>query len=301
MVRGSAHADIRHARGPADGLTMPRLVVALGGGGARGLAHVGALQVLEAEGIAIRGIAGTSIGAIVGGLFAALGEARDDGRNLARLLAAAPHSPFPTRHGRQRFRDWFDTIAYLRGDIFGLGRDDGKALEAALRAWTGPRRIETLPIPFAAVATDVRTGEVVVLSRGPLAAALHASAALPGVYAPVRVEGRLLIDGGVVENLPVRAARRLGGDVVLALSVAGTLEPAVPTTGLGLLGRAELIRAARDESLAMAEADIALRLHLPKDAGVFDFDRAAELISCGREAMRAALPHVRAALADPSG
>jgi len=276
-----------------------RLLIALGGGGARGLAHVGVLLELQRAGIPIAGIAGTSIGAIVGGVFAAGGEPREHGRNLARILAVAPHSPFPVGHRHRSFRDWFDTAAYLRDDIFGLGRDDGCALEAAIRAWVGQRRIEELTTPFAAVATDVRSGEVVVLDHGPLATALHASAALPGVYLPVSVGDRLLIDGGVVENVPVRTARRLPGDVVLAVSVGIDLEPVVPTTGLGLLARAEAIRAAQDEASALNQADVAIRVPLPGSVGVFDFDRATELIHRGREAMRANLERLRAALEPP--
>lgn len=276
-----------------------RLVVALGGGGARGLAHVGVLLELERAGIPIAGIAGTSIGAIVGGVYAAGGEPREHGRHLAALLAVAPRSPFPGGRGHRSFRDWFDTAVYLRDDIFGLGRDDGRALEAAIRDWVGRRHIEELTTPFAAVATDVRSGQVIVLDHGPLATALHASAALPGVYLPVSVGGRLLMDGGVVENVPVRTARRLPGDVVLAVSVGATLEPVVPSTGLGLLARAEAIRSAQDEALELNTADVALRVPLPASVGVFDFDRATELIKRGRQAMRANLAELRAALELP--
>lgn len=287
--------DVRPARTRG----APRLVLALGGGGARGLAHVGVLQALDQAGIVVAGVAGTSIGAIVGGIYAAGGSAREHGRRLARLLAAAPRSPFPSGRRRRRFRDWFDAAAYLRDDLFGLGRDDGTLLEAAIVAWVGERRIEDLALPFVAVATDVRSGEAVLLDRGPLAAALHASSALPGVYLPVSIDGRLLIDGGVVQNVPVPAARRLGGEVVLAVSVTPDLEQVVPTTGLGLLARAETIRAARDETLALAEADVAIRVPLPRRIGVFDFEHAAAVIARGREVTQASLPRLREALALP--
>jgi NTE family protein len=171
-------------------------VLALGGGGARGLAHVGVLDVLLEAGITVHAVAGTSMGAIVGGVFAAAGAAPESPRQLASLLAVAPHSPLPVARRRRQFRDWFDTAAYPRDDVFGLGRDDGEALEAGIEAWVGKRRIEELPIPFVAVATDVRTGDVVAIDHGPLAPAVHVSAALPGVYRPVCIDGRLLIDGG---------------------------------------------------------------------------------------------------------
>lgn len=275
--------------------------MALGGGGARGLAHIGVLDALLEAGIAVSGIAGTSMGAIVGGVFAAVGHQSKDPRRLARLLAVAPHSPVPVGPGRHRFRDWFDTAAYLRDDLFGQGRDDGMRLEREIEAWVGPRRIEELPLPFAAVATDVRSGEPVVLSRGALAPALHASAALPGVYLPVRLDGRSLIDGGVVETDPVSAARGMAGDVVLAVCVSPALDRKVPTTGLGLLARTEAIRAARMEALALAAADVAIRVRLPRSLGMFDFDQASRIIALGKASMQRQLPAVREALARRRG
>lgn len=277
------------------------LVLALGGGGARGLAHIGVLRGLEQARIPIAAIAGTSIGAIVGGIYAAGGEARGDSRQLARLLATAPRSPLPNVRPERGVGTWLDTAAYLRHDVFGLGRHDGKALEAAIEAWVGVRRIESLELPFRAVATDIRSGRAVWLDSGRLAAAVHASAAMPGVFRPVRLEGRSLMDGGVVENVPVAAARHFHGSAVLAVSVSPNLDPRLPRTGLGLLARAEQIRAGSLEATELARADVALQVPMPASVGLFDFDRARELIALGREALNARLPELRTALARQPG
>lgn len=273
-----------------------RVALVLGGGAARGLAHIGVLQVLEEEGIALAGIAGASMGAIVGGVYAAGGGVRGSGRQLARMLAIAPRSPFPNGGAVRGMRTWVDTASYLRHDLFGLGLHDGAALEAAIEAWVGPRKIEELGLPFVAVATDVCTGERVELDRGPLAAAVHASAAMPGVFQPVELGGRLLVDGGVIENVPIATAARLPGGVVLAVSVHPPLDPRPPRTGLGLLARAEAIRATAIEERALAGADVALHVPLPASVGLFDFDRASEIIAMGNAAMRARLPALRRAL-----
>lgn len=273
------------------------VTLALGGGGARGLAHVGVLRALQEAGVPVAGIAGTSIGAIVGGLFAAGVQARAGGRHFARLLAAAPRSPLPNARPERGMHNWFDTAAYLRDDLFGLGHHDGSALEAAIEAWVGPRRIEELELPFVAVATDVRSGAVVSLDRGPLARALHASAAMPGVYQPVTIDGRVLMDGGVVENIPVVAAGRLGGTTVLAVSVSPALEPQVPRTGIGLLARAEHIRASYVEAQELARADLVVHVPVPDSVGLFDFDHVDAVIALGRSTMQAQLGELRDVLA----
>lgn len=288
-----SRAPATHAR---TGSGQPRLGLALGGGGARGLAHAGVLQALQDAGIAVHAIAGTSIGAIVGGLFAAGADPRREKLRLARLIEAAPRPPLASGPLSNRLRALFDAAAYLERDIFGLGRQDGEALEAGIVGWVGRRRIQDLELPFAAVATDVRSGDAVVIDSGPLAPAIHASAALPGVYQPVPWKGRLLMDGGVVHNLPVAPARRLGVDVVLAVTVTPRLDPEVPRTGLGLLARAQQMGRLQAEARALQSADLALRVPVPREVGLFDFDRSSELISMGRTAMEAALPALQTAL-----
>ncbi len=274
--------------GPAD-----RLGVALGGGGARGLAHVGVLQVLQEAGIAIDAIAGASIGAIVGGLYAADPGIVDAPARLAELLSEAPGNPWRPGSFRQRAAGLVEAASYLEHDLLGLGRDSGMRLERHLDAIVAQRAIEELATPFAATAADLLTGELVVLREGNLARALHASAALPGVFTPVPWGSRWLIDGGVVSNVPVRVTRSLGADVVMAVSVTSPLEPVMPRTGLGLLLRANAITAHQLQMEELDEADIRLVVPVPPEIGIFDFDQLERLIAIGRSAAEAFLPQLQ--------
>lgn len=186
-----------------------RVGLALGSGGARGAAHVGVLKVLEREGIKVSAIAGTSIGAMVGGAYAA-------GVPLSRI-----EEEWLTTSRRKLLRSFLPTFPRT-------GLSSGAGLRRYLREILGDVRIEELPIPFAAVATDLDTGEAVVLRSGPLVEAIRASTAIPGVFQPVRWEGRLLVDGGMVEPLPVRVCRELGADIVIAVDTNPAPRPTTP-------------------------------------------------------------------------
>ncbi len=273
-----------------------RLGVALGGGGARGLAHIGVLQVLEEAGIAIGAIGGASMGAIVGGLFAADPDLLDDPPRLADLLSVAPGNPWRSGSWRQRASGLLDAVDYVEHDLFGMGRDSGARLEKRLDAIAAHRTIEELDVPFAATATDVMSGDVAVLRSGNLASALHASAALPGVFTPVAWGSRWLIDGGVVSNLPVRATRDLGADVVVGVSVTPPLAPIMPRTGVGLLLRLNALTAHRLQAEEFDEADVRLVVPIPREIGVFDFDQLDQLIAYGRSAALRALPEIEQAI-----
>lgn len=186
-----------------------RVGLALGSGGARGAAHVGVLKVLEREGIKVSAIVGSSIGAMVGGAYAA-------GLPLPRIE-----------------EEWLSTnraklLRSLLPTFPRAGLSSGAGLRGYLREILGDMRIEELPIPFAAVATDLDTGEAVVLRSGPLVDAIRASTAIPGVFQPVRWEGRLLVDGGMTEPLPVRICRELGADVVIAVDTNPAPRPTTP-------------------------------------------------------------------------
>jgi NTE family protein len=177
-----------------------RVGLALAAGGARGSAHTGVMKVLEREGIPISVIAGSSIGAIVG---------------------AAHAAGIPVSEVEQEWRD--DMLAKLARSFLPTlslaGLSSGKEKRKVLQRLLGDHRIEDLEIPFAAVACDIDTGEAVVIDRGSLIDAVQASASIPGIFEPVRVGERLLIDGGLVEPLPVRACRELGADFVIAVDI----------------------------------------------------------------------------------
>lgn len=180
-------------------MTRPAVGLALGSGSARGLAHVGVLRALEEAGIAVQAIAGTSIGALIGAVEAS-------GR-LDALAAALRALDW------QRMAGFFDVVLPKSGLI------DGARISALVREHVPSPSIEALPRPFAAVATDLATGEEVVLREGDVIEAVRASIAVPGILTPVRSDGRILVDGGLVNPVPVSVARLLGAEVVVAVDL----------------------------------------------------------------------------------
>ncbi|MGI5883780.1 MAG: patatin-like phospholipase family protein [Candidatus Spyradocola sp.] len=181
-----------------------RLGVALGGGAFRGLAHIGVLQALEAHGLAPCAIAGTSMGALVGGVYAC-------GMNL-RLM--------------ERFCASIDEKDLVDVALPTEGILAGNRIELLLRTLTGNRTFDQAKIPFAAVATDLELGKRAVLSEGLLYQAIRASISIPGIFKPYRLNGRTYVDGGVVDRVPVTTARAMGADFVLAVDVGYRGEPA---------------------------------------------------------------------------
>lgn len=182
-----------------------RVGVALGSGSARGLAHIGVMRALVEAGVAVEVVAGTSMGAFVGAIFAA--------GKLDRLEADF------------RAFDW-GSIAALLDPVFPRsGLIDGRRIGDFMRSQVAVERVEDLPIPFRAIATDIGSGEAVAIDRGDLIAAVRASIAVPGIFTPVRSDGRILVDGGLVEPVPVSAARALGADLVIAVDLNHDIVP----------------------------------------------------------------------------
>jgi NTE family protein len=179
-------------------MSSPRIGLALGGGGARGWAHIGVLRALEQAGIKVDMICGTSVGALVGALYLAgrLDALEDWARGLSRFRLA----------GYLDFR-------------VGGGMISGNRLTAALREHLGDLTIEQLPVPFACVATDLLTGHEVWLRNGNLVEMLRASFSLPGLFSPVEVDGRWLVDGALVNPLPVSVCRAMGAHLVIAVNL----------------------------------------------------------------------------------
>ena len=282
----------------------PRIGLALGAGAARGWAHIGALHELTAMGLVPDVVVGSSIGALVGGCFAA--GRLDELESFARSL------------NRRR------VFGLLDFSFSGAGLIGGDRLRVRLQESIGAMRIEDLPMRFAGVATELGTGHEVWLRRGSLIDAMRASYALPGVFEPVRLGRRWLIDGAVVNPVPVSVARALGAERVVALSIAidGTGRGATRHDGVetdlaedeappaarrvgGLLRRGRSGASAPGLASVMVNAfnitqDRLMRSRLAGDPpdvlvnlkcgqiGVFEFDRAEELIALGREAVRRA-------------
>jgi NTE family protein len=213
----------------------PRVALVLSGGGARGFAHVGVLKALESARVPVDMIVGTSMGAIVGGLYAS-GMTADE---LEReILAVNWGDLFDRREPRQLLSQRRKEEDFELSPVLMLGFSNGafvlptgavstRSLEMLLRRYTLSTRhlasFDGLPTPFRAVATDMETGKAVVLDHGDLAAALRASMSVPGVFSPLAVDGRILGDGGLVDNLPVAVARRMGADVVIAVNIGTPL------------------------------------------------------------------------------
>jgi NTE family protein len=261
---------------PVDG-KAPRVALVLGGGGARGFAHVGVIRVLEEAGVPIELIVGTSVGSLVGALYSGW----TDGPELERLARDLDR------------RDFFDFS--LAPALFGTGLASGDRLERFVRERVAVQRIEQLRLPYAAVATDLATGEAVVLRAGDVGPAVRASCAIPGVFEPVELDGRLLVDGGVARNLPVRIARDLGADVVIAVDVTAIADRERPANFVEVILRAVNLVMHAEVERARLEADVLLA---PAVGGVgfIDFDRKDEAIAAGSAAARAALPRIREVL-----
>jgi NTE family protein len=187
-----AGSAVAKRRGPMIGLV-------LGSGAARGFAHIGVIRALQAHGIVPDIIVGTSMGALVGGCYAT--DQLDTLEAWARSLTMRR------------------VIGYLDVSIGGSGIINGARLASQLEKSIGPKTIEDLPIRFAAIATEVGTGHEVWLTRGSLALAIRASYALPGIFPPVHLGGRWLVDGALVNPVPVSAARALGARVVIAVNI----------------------------------------------------------------------------------
>lgn len=254
----------------------PVLGLALGGGAVLGFSHLGLLMALEEAGIQVHRVSGTSAGAIAAALFAfGVPPARS-----STLL-----SPFTWR-----------TVSNFSRNSLGLLSNE--PLAEILRGELGEVMIEDAPVPLAIVAADVHTGEKVVMTDGPLALAVQASAAIPGIYAPVRIGDRLLVDGGIVENVPVRPLREMGADVVVAATLGEILDFQPVRTLLGVLTNAFLIAVNTATRLdLMGSADIIIEPDLEVHTH-WDADQRDELIEKGREAGRAAIPRIRLALAE---
>jgi NTE family protein len=246
------------------------LGLALGGGFARGFAHLGVLQVLQQNQIPISHIAGTSVGSILGAAYAS-------GAPLARIISTCRSL---------RFRD----IARWRVSRLGLASNNrlGDLIERVFES----RQFEDLRIPLAVVATDLTSGEPVVFTQGNLVDAIRASCAFPGLFEPVEIGTRCLADGALVAPVPTRAARELGATSVLAISVGmQDGHRGAPTNIFQVVSRA--VSAAQKHQLEIWErhADLVLRPEVQSLAWD-DFDRAEEAIEAGVTAARRALPRI---------
>ena len=253
----------------------PRVGLALGGGAARGFAHVGVLQVLEEAGIKPDLVVGTSAGSLVAALYAS-------GRNAQQLQQVA------TAMDEAAFADW--TLP-----LFNRGLLRGEALARYVNTQVNHRLIENMAVPLGIVATDLNTGQGVLFRRGDTGTAVRASSAVPAVFLPVKIGTQEYVDGGLVSPVPVRYARQMGAEVVLAVDISSAPEGNPSSDTLQVLLQTFAIMGKSINSWELKEADVVVRPALI-GMGSGDFANKKRAIDAGRAAMLAALPALRAAL-----
>jgi len=257
---------------PTGPLPRPRLGVALGGGFARGIAHLGVLSVLEQEGIPVEYIGGTSAGAMLAIAYAS-------GHAIHEIVAQAKATRF------KDFGNW---------KLSWLGLASNQKLEHYPRKYLGVSTFEDLKIPLVIAATDLGTGEPAYFSRGPLGPALRASCAYPGMFVPVELEGHTYVDGFLAAPVPVEAVRRMGADIVIAVFLEAA-NNRKPTSIVDVIGLSFAILQRHADLEWRRTADIIIE-PIVKDFLWDDFEKTSELIAAGETAARAALPKIRAAL-----
>ncbi len=252
----------------------PRIGLALGGGAARGFAHIGVIQVLEEAGIKPDLVAGTSAGSLVAALYAA----GRSGTELAKVALAMDESAIT---------DW---------SFPGRGLIRGEALARYVREQTGQRGIEQLPLPLGIVATDLDSGDAVLFQRGDVGTAVRASSAVPAVFQPVKIGTREYVDGGLVSPVPVRFARQMGAELVIAVDISTPPDGGGTGDPFNLLLQTFAIMGRSINQLELKGADVVIR---PRLAGVSsaDFTARKRAIDAGREAALQQLPTLRQRIA----
>ena len=254
----------------------PKVGLALGGGAARGFAHVGVIQVLEEAGIRPSLVVGTSAGSLVAALYAS-GKTGAQLQQLAETMEEAS------------FADW--TLP-----VFSRGMLRGEAFARYVSTQVNGRAIEAMPMSLGIVATDLNSGQGVLFQRGDTAAAVRASSAVPALFQPVKIAGREYVDGGLVSPVPVRYARQMGAEVVIAVDISAVPEGNATGDPLRMLLQTFAIMGRSINQFELREADVVLRPRLPGVSGA-DFAARKRIIQAGREAALAALPDLRAKVA----
>jgi NTE family protein len=308
VASGVAAAQTGGIERPAEGERL-RIGLVLSGGGARGTAHVGVLKALEELRVPIDAIAGTSMGAVVGGLYASGLSANEIESVMTSLDWQGAFEDRPDREDltfRRKQEDQQFLVKLplgLKGRRFLLPRGlvQGQKLTQTLRRLTLPvsdiTDFDRLPTPFRAVATDLETGEPVILGTGDLTTAMRASLSAPGFLTPVESDGRLLVDGGLAQNLPIDVARSMNVDVLIVVDVGFPLLPRSKLRSLPVISNqmiAILIRRDSDRQRAtLGSRDIQIDPALG-DASSFDFSIVDRAIGVGEQAARAATPRLEA-------
>jgi NTE family protein len=254
---------------------VPRIGIAFGGGAARGFAHIGVIQVLEEAGIKPTLVTGTSAGSFVAALYAS-------GKTSAQLQQIAQTMDEAT------FADW--TLP-----IFSRGMLRGEALARYVQTAVGGRRIEDMELPLGIVATDLNSGLGVLFQRGDTATAVRASSAVPAIFQPVRIAGREYVDGGLVSPVPVRYARQMGAELVIAVDISSAPEVNPAGDTLQILMQTFTIMGKSINTLELKDAEVVVRPALNSVSSA-DFGARRRAIQAGRDAMLERMPQLKAAI-----
>ena len=259
---------------PVD-LARPRVALVLGGGAARGFAHIGVIRALEQEKVPIDLIVGTSVGSLIGAIYAY------DANSMELEWTAFMLE-------KDSLFDYGLITAFT-----GMGVAKGDKLEEFVKSKVPVANIENLKIPFAAVATDLNRGTSVVLDKGSVARAVRASSAIPGVFNPVEYQGRLLVDGGVIDNIPVSVAREKGADIVIAVDISENVVNFNITNIVDVMLQSITIMGAVNAKTRKKEADVLIS---PKvgDVGMMDFTQKKRCMLAGIEATQKMMPEIKA-------
>ena len=257
---------LKEVKGP------PKIALVLGGGAARGLAHVGVIRVLEQEKIPIQLIVGTSVGSLIGALYAA----DPNSLNLEWLAFSIEKE------------DIFDySVVYSK-----MGPVLGDRLEKFVQTKAKVKNLEQMKIPFYPVATDLNTGQTWVFEKGSVARAVRASSSIPGIFQPVEINGRTYVDGGVTDNLPVDIARAKGADIIIAVNIQKKIDnPQINSLidvilqSINIMGRELVLYKCRQYDV-LIEPSVG-------DVGLTDFSQKKRLLEAGMQAARQALPKIR--------
>ena len=258
---------------------LPKIGLALGGGAARGFAHVGVIQALEEAGIKPDVVVGTSAGSLVAAIYAS-GKTGGQLQTISESMEEAA------------LTDW--TLP-----LFSRGMLRGDALARYVSTQVGGKPIEAMAMPLGIVATDLHSGRGVLFTRGDTATAVRASSAVPAVFQPVKIAGQEYVDGGLVSPVPVRYARQMGAELVIAVDISATPESNPASGSLEILLQTFAIMSRSINTFELREADVVVR---PTLGGVSSADFASKRrsIDAGRAAMRALMPQLKAAMAQKS-
>ncbi len=256
-------------------LYHPKIGLALGSGGARGFAHLGVIKVLKEENIPIDLIAGSSMGALIGAFYSA-------GLDVERLYKLA-----------LAFRRKY----YLDFTVPKMGFISGNRVKELIRIFTKNKKIEELDIPLSIVATDIVKGERIIFNKGPVASAVRASIAIPGIFVPEKVDGCILVDGGVIDKVPISVAKDMGADIVIAVDVSSVkVNEEISSIYDVILQSIEIMQ---NEVVKYKEmdADIILR-PLVTQYSSRAFTNIEEIIQIGEESARDSIPRIKRVIAE---